>query len=311
MMGWKWREGCEPRPEIHIAFLTAYEEYAREAFEVEAIDYLLKPIADEDLARTLRRLEKRSHTGSASERRLAIRSFGPFSILTDKGETVRFRNSKGRELLAYLHHFGGKPVGKARIVEELWQGKDSERSQVTLYSTIYQLRKDLEACGLQGIVEQSKTSGGSYSLRWFALVDDDVTRYEQAVLEYRSTHELKHAMQAIQLYGDGFLTGSGYGWAAPRQADLELSYTEMLEAIVGAYVGQKRYEIALNPLQKLAQLLPLEERVHAKMIALLILLNREKDARKYHRMLLDLLDYAEESAVLDYSRLLSDPASFF
>lgn len=47
------------RPDIQIAFLTAYEEYAREAFEVEAIDYLLKPFTADDLARTVRRAAKR------------------------------------------------------------------------------------------------------------------------------------------------------------------------------------------------------------------------------------------------------------
>jgi DNA-binding LytR/AlgR family response regulator len=29
------------RPELHIAFVTAYEEFARDAFDVEALDYLL------------------------------------------------------------------------------------------------------------------------------------------------------------------------------------------------------------------------------------------------------------------------------
>lgn len=39
-----------------IVFVTAYEEYAVEAFRLNALDYLLKPINKEDLAVTLTRL---------------------------------------------------------------------------------------------------------------------------------------------------------------------------------------------------------------------------------------------------------------
>lgn len=40
----------------HIIFATAHDEYAIKAFEVNAIDYLLKPISDARLALTLERL---------------------------------------------------------------------------------------------------------------------------------------------------------------------------------------------------------------------------------------------------------------
>jgi len=40
-----------------IVFITAYDRYAIEAFEVAALDYLLKPIKRERLAETLRRLQ--------------------------------------------------------------------------------------------------------------------------------------------------------------------------------------------------------------------------------------------------------------
>lgn len=42
--------------EADIIFVTAYDEYAVRAFEVNALDYLLKPVAPERLARALERL---------------------------------------------------------------------------------------------------------------------------------------------------------------------------------------------------------------------------------------------------------------
>lgn len=45
-------------PEIRVVFVTAYDEYAVQAFEAAAIDYLLKPVDDARLAQTLARLKR-------------------------------------------------------------------------------------------------------------------------------------------------------------------------------------------------------------------------------------------------------------
>ena len=41
-----------------IVFVTAYDKYALDAFEQEAVDYLLKPVVKDRLARTVRRLKQ-------------------------------------------------------------------------------------------------------------------------------------------------------------------------------------------------------------------------------------------------------------
>jgi DNA-binding LytR/AlgR family response regulator len=43
----------------HVVFVTAYDEYAVEAFERQAVDYLLKPVSKERLAMTIARLKER------------------------------------------------------------------------------------------------------------------------------------------------------------------------------------------------------------------------------------------------------------
>jgi two-component system LytT family response regulator len=42
-----------------LAFVTAYDEYAVRAFEINAVDYLLKPVAPERLSETFRRARER------------------------------------------------------------------------------------------------------------------------------------------------------------------------------------------------------------------------------------------------------------
>lgn len=46
----------------HVVFVTAYDQYAVEAFEQGAIDYVLKPAEAERLQVTVERLKARLHT---------------------------------------------------------------------------------------------------------------------------------------------------------------------------------------------------------------------------------------------------------
>ncbi|HET6894402.1 MAG TPA: LytTR family DNA-binding domain-containing protein [Candidatus Baltobacteraceae bacterium] len=54
-----------------VIFITAYDEHAIEAFEVEALDYLLKPFTKERFARALERFRNRTaerHSGEYEQR---------------------------------------------------------------------------------------------------------------------------------------------------------------------------------------------------------------------------------------------------
>ncbi len=57
MTGLQVAEQC--KNECHIVFVTAYDQYAIEAFENSAIDYLLKPATESRLQATIQRLKQR------------------------------------------------------------------------------------------------------------------------------------------------------------------------------------------------------------------------------------------------------------
>ena len=61
--GFEVLELLEPRPAV--IFCTAYDEYALKAFEVHAVDYLLKPFGRERLAAALERARERLALGAA------------------------------------------------------------------------------------------------------------------------------------------------------------------------------------------------------------------------------------------------------
>src|SRR6185312_5481554 len=51
---------------LHVVFVTAFDQYAIDAFERAAVDYLLKPVSDARLAQTIERLRHRVAGGNAS-----------------------------------------------------------------------------------------------------------------------------------------------------------------------------------------------------------------------------------------------------
>ena len=57
------RAMSEASPGSQVVFVTAYDQYAIDAFEQGAIDYLLKPITPERLAATVQRVQSRLSAG--------------------------------------------------------------------------------------------------------------------------------------------------------------------------------------------------------------------------------------------------------
>lgn len=58
-------------PKTHIVFVTAYNQYAIEAFDRGAVDYLLKPVAHERLVETVKRVQSRIGSGGPDAGMLA------------------------------------------------------------------------------------------------------------------------------------------------------------------------------------------------------------------------------------------------
>lgn len=119
------RVGIETVPAV--VFVTAHERHALRAFDVEAVDYLLKPFDDDRFATTLRRA-KSALRGSAARagetylRRLVVR-------LADRTTVVNVDDVDWIEAADYYAclHAGGEAHLVRRTMADLERGLDPDR----------------------------------------------------------------------------------------------------------------------------------------------------------------------------------------
>ena len=67
--------------EVPVVFVTAYDEFALKAFDVHAVDYVLKPVSPERLATALARVRERAGAGGPSGAALKTATRPPGAFL--------------------------------------------------------------------------------------------------------------------------------------------------------------------------------------------------------------------------------------
>jgi two-component system LytT family response regulator len=132
----------EPKGLPSLVFVTAYDTYAVEAFEVSAVDYLLKPFDQERFRKTLERVRPRHLTSSADERQALLAG-----LLAQLERGARAAPEERPRLLA---EFGGHlhvlDATQVEMIEAdrnyvvIRVGKDSFHARSTLHQAELALR---------------------------------------------------------------------------------------------------------------------------------------------------------------------------
>ena len=154
-----------------VVFVTAHERYARQAFDVRAIDYLMKPFEEERFGATLDRV--RAHARAArweAERRRAPPEVLRFADLSlDTGTRQASRNdrtisltAKEYELLELFMRHPRQVLTRDMIFDRVW-GYDfgGESNIIEVY--IRYLRQKLEGEGEPRLIHTVR--GVGYVLR--------------------------------------------------------------------------------------------------------------------------------------------------
>jgi two-component system, LytTR family, response regulator len=299
------------RPKVEIVYITAYQQYAHKAFEVEALDYIVKPVTKEKIGRALNRyIARRSVARPVHIMNAVVKCFGWFRVETISGELVKFRNSKSRELLALLLINQGAPVSKSKIIEALWPSKDAERSQVNLHSTVYQLRKDLEHYDIYDVVEQDKGEGGSYRLKYLPFMDEWL-QFTELCASHRMHHDIRYAKEAVLLYQEGFLKEHDWEWAASVKQKAEADYQLLLEAVIRHELERGHYAEALPYLSVMVAQNPYHEVFQARIIAAHLLVSDPLAAETHYERAAHLFqEDLGERPPFTLKQIADDPAAF-
>ncbi len=116
----------------HIVFVTAYDQYAIEAFDKGAVDYLVKPINDERLQKTVERLKERMTSAPADLSQLIA--------------TLRASTAPGgqREFLRWIKASQGAALKMVAVSDVLFFNSDEKYTRVVLPEGELLIRKPMK-----------------------------------------------------------------------------------------------------------------------------------------------------------------------
>ena len=144
----------EKHPQTAVIFLTAYRQYALDAYSVHPAGYLLKPVSLEKLAAEVSYVNGSAHGSDSAH--IQVKTFGNFDVYVD-GKPVSFRLAKSKEILAYLVDKQGSGVTRSELFAAVWGDRLYDRKmQKQLDVYIRSLRETLQEYGVLEIFEMEK-----------------------------------------------------------------------------------------------------------------------------------------------------------
>ena len=124
----------------HIVFATAYDQYAMDAFEQGALDYLLKPVSAERLATTCARVRSRIKAPSPAQPDIGQQLAKLTSLLENKGQ----EKPKTGSYLRWIQAQVGASLRMVSTREVLFFQSDEKYTRVQTASAEFLIRKTLK-----------------------------------------------------------------------------------------------------------------------------------------------------------------------
>ncbi|MDU2243077.1 MAG: response regulator [Paenibacillus sp.] len=282
----------QDKPRLNVVFVTAYDEYAIKAFELNALDYVMKPVPKERLEITLRRIQERLDERTKQEdlrseegKRLNIRLFRQFRIESSNREPlqVRWRTTKAQELFLYLLQHRGQLVRKSVLVDLLWPEYEPARAYSQLYTAVYHIRKTLEP--YSGIMHINSATDG-YVLQ-LANAELDVEAWDRFVQSGTPLDEgtVADFEEALDLYQGDYLQDDEYWWAESERYRLKSSWLRIASQLAEWHAAHGNPERAIEGYQLICDRNPLAEEAHFALMKLYA--SQDKRAlvlRQYRRL---------------------------
>lgn len=188
----------EHDPGIRIVFVTAYSQYALEAFGVDATGYVLKPYTAADIHRELGKCIYRA----LPSHQVAIETIPTLTVLVN-GTPLHIPGAKARELFALLVDQGERGFTAGEGIAYLWPERENNAgTQSLLRMTYKRLLNTLEEAGAGYILASRENR------RYLKVEEVDCDLYRI----------LAGDKQAARKYNGEYLRE--YSWAEERNSQL-------------------------------------------------------------------------------------------
>lgn len=276
--------------DCEIVFITAYNQYAIEAFSVNALDYLLKPVVSKDIARSVERVYKRMTAGFSNKARsgshkIRVSLFGKLSLYVgDDKEPIHWMTAKCAEIFTFiLLQREEREVSKWKLMEAIWPEKDKVKADINLRSTISRLNKTLRenAPGISII-----STGNAYLLSC-KDVDFKVDAFELEKLILDSVkidpRNADYYNSVISSYCGMLLEENDSGWCDALRLSYHRYFISAAKKLVKYYerVNIETLKI-LSIIELLTKYEPYDEKVREDALKLHYKLGGRQSVKKYY-----------------------------
>lgn len=207
----------------HIAFVTAYADYALEAWKTRAIGYVLKPFNKKEIKEVIEKYKglrprglvafeegsSNSDIRQTSElkgqelkdqqtRKIEIMCFPGFDIFVNK-KPIAFRSKKAKELLAFLVHNKGQWVNVNTLCFILMGDMDEVKAQNNLRAYLTRLRRELSEAGILDLLQQDygkcRVNTGIFTCDYYEYIKGNHNLFSgEYMFEYSWAEAVKEAI---------------------------------------------------------------------------------------------------------------------
>ena len=284
----------EQSPRLNIVFVKAYEEYAVKAFEINAIDYLLKPINKDRLLKTINRIKDKEeglfkNKNNQYKENLNLKLFRDVRLENSKGGDIdlKWRTAKAEQVFLYLLQNKGLDIHRDKIIELMWQGVEINKATQQLYTAVYQMRRTLS--------DYNKNFKIKSTQRGYMLVLNnikiDVDEFTQLVSSNKRLNKktIKDYERAVEIANGEYLEGYDYIWCEIERQRLILMWLKAMKEIINWHYKNNQLDKAISFCFSVLNRYPLEEEIYLSIMRIFSKQNKNLEIHEYYKQLQSIL----------------------
>lgn len=251
-------------PDIQIVFVTAYDQYALKAFEVDASNYILKPITKEALDITVDRLlrnqdnkRREIHTEKKINEIVVMGEYTVYGNIKD--EKTPWATAKAKELFGYFVVNRDREIDKWELCDVLYPDSEDKKALHNLHTTISRVKLGLREVGINDIITCTKGKYifdlGSFTCdlwEWMDFIKNNPLITDENSSDYR---------KVIKLYRGELFRGEDYIWSSGEKEEVQRIHLITLKKMSSFYINKREYKQAEEHLRDYIEIEPYDEKV--------------------------------------------------